>query len=161
MAVLDAFSKVQDFGALLREPAQSHSCGEDIEITILHILQHCPRHSCPTRKSIDLLKSIWTCWWMCRRTKLHVFKALIMHFFLYRSETWTLSCLGLVLMPLQQVLPPYCCVQLPESCVQPTVSSWDQCRTCYLYKSASTDTWLDRWGQFCPPGRLFRFIVRN
>ncbi|XP_069987678.1 uncharacterized protein [Penaeus vannamei] len=39
----------------------------------------------------SLDKSIWKCWYLCRRTKLRVFKALIMRVLLYSSGTWTLS----------------------------------------------------------------------
>ena len=39
----------------------------------------------------SLDKSIWRCQYLCRRTKLRVFKALIMPVLLYGSETWTLS----------------------------------------------------------------------
>ncbi|XP_069970519.1 uncharacterized protein [Penaeus vannamei] len=40
----------------------------------------------------SLDKSIWRCQYLCRRTKLQFFKALIMLVLLYGSETWTSSC---------------------------------------------------------------------
>ncbi|XP_070000729.1 uncharacterized protein [Penaeus vannamei] len=40
----------------------------------------------------SLDKSIWRCRYLCRRTILRIFKALIMPVLLYGSETWTLSC---------------------------------------------------------------------
>ncbi|XP_069983757.1 uncharacterized protein [Penaeus vannamei] len=40
----------------------------------------------------SLNKSLWRCRYLCRRTKLRVFKALIMPVLLYGSETWILSC---------------------------------------------------------------------
>ncbi|XP_047494982.1 uncharacterized protein LOC125043072 [Penaeus chinensis] len=35
-------------------------------------------------------KSIWRCWYLCRGTKLHVFKTLMLPVLLYGSGTWTL-----------------------------------------------------------------------
>ena len=121
MAALDAFSneakplglevswtktKVQEFGDLLGEPVQSvRACGEDIEVTesftYLGSVVHnsgLSDHEVSRRIGLaagvmnSLNKSIWRCRYLCRRTKLRVFKALIMPVLLYGSETWTLSC---------------------------------------------------------------------
>ncbi|XP_069972230.1 uncharacterized protein [Penaeus vannamei] len=40
----------------------------------------------------SLDKCNWRCRYLCRRTKLHVFTALIMPVLLYDSETWISSC---------------------------------------------------------------------
>ena len=121
VAALDAFSneakplglevswtktKVQEFGDLLGEPVQSvRACGEDIEVTesftYLGSVVHnsgLSDHEVSRRIGLaagvmnSLNKSIWRCRYLCRRTKLRVFKALIMPVLLYGSETWTLSC---------------------------------------------------------------------
>ena len=120
VAALDAFSneakplglevswtktKIQDFGGLLGEPVQSiHACGEDVEVTesftylgsVVHISglsdqEVSRRIGLATGAVNSINKSIWRCRYLCRRTKLRVFKALILPVLLYGSETWTLS----------------------------------------------------------------------
>ena len=121
VAVLDAFTneakplglevswtktKIQDFGGLLGDHIQSiRACGEDIDITqsftylgsVVHDSglsdQDVSRRiglAAGVMNSLD--KSIWRCRYLCRKTKLRVFKALVLPVLLYGSETWTLSC---------------------------------------------------------------------
>ena len=98
-------TKVQDFGGLLGEPAQSiRACGEDIEVTqnftylgsVVHNSglsdQEVNRRiglAAGVMNSID--RSVWRSRYLCRGTKLRVFRALILPVLLYGSETWTLS----------------------------------------------------------------------
>ena len=99
-------TKIQDFGDLLGEPVQSvRACGEDIEVTesftyLGSVVHNSGLSDQEVNRRIGLAagvmnsleKSIWRCQYLCRRTKLRVFKALIMPVLLYGSETWTLSC---------------------------------------------------------------------
>ncbi|XP_070000270.1 uncharacterized protein [Penaeus vannamei] len=104
-------TKVQDFGNLLREPVWLvRACGEDIEVTesftyLDSVVHNSGLSDQEVSRWIGLVtgvmnslnKSFWRCRYLCRRTKLQVFKALIMPILLYGSETWTLS--SLVLRP--------------------------------------------------------------
>ena len=98
-------TKVQVFGDLLDDAVRSvHACGEDIEIkesfTYLGSVVHNSGRSDQevlrrlglaygVMDSID--KSIWRCRYLSRRTKLRIFKSLVLPVFLYGCETWTLS----------------------------------------------------------------------
>ncbi|KAG0710593.1 putative uncharacterized transposon-derived protein F52C9.6 [Chionoecetes opilio] len=98
-------TKVQVFGDLLDEAVQSvHACGEDIEIlesfTYLGSAVHNvggSRQEVLRRIGIahgvmdSLSGSIWRCRYLCRRTKIRIFKSLVIPVLLYGSETWTLN----------------------------------------------------------------------
>ncbi|KAG0710786.1 putative epidermal cell surface receptor [Chionoecetes opilio] len=90
-------TKVQVFGGLLDEAVQSvHACGEDIEIlesfTYLGSAVHNDRGS---RQEVlrrigiahgvmdSLSGSIWRCRYLCRRTKIRIFKSLVIPVLLY------------------------------------------------------------------------------
>ncbi|KAG0726800.1 DNA-directed RNA polymerases I, II, and III subunit RPABC2 [Chionoecetes opilio] len=98
-------TKVQVFGDLLDEAVQSvHACGEDIEIlesfTYLGSTVHNDggsRQEVLRRIGIahgvmdSLSGSIWRCRYLCRRTKIRIFKSLVIPVLLYGCETWTLN----------------------------------------------------------------------
>ncbi|KAG0714105.1 LINE-1 retrotransposable element ORF2 protein [Chionoecetes opilio] len=98
-------TKVQVFGDLLDEAVQSvHACGEDIEIlesfTYLGSAVHNDggsRQEVLRRIGIahgvmdSLSGSIWRCRYPCRRTKIRIFKSLVIPVLLYGCETWTLN----------------------------------------------------------------------
>ncbi|KAG0730425.1 2-hydroxyacylsphingosine 1-beta-galactosyltransferase [Chionoecetes opilio] len=98
-------TKVQVFGDLLDEAVQSvHACGEDIEIlesfTYLGSAVHNDggsRQEALRRIGIahgvmdSLSGSIWRCRYLCRRTKIRIFKSLVIPVLLYGCETWTLN----------------------------------------------------------------------
>ncbi|KAG0729032.1 tRNA (uracil(54)-C(5))-methyltransferase [Chionoecetes opilio] len=98
-------TKVQVFGDLLDEAVQSvHACGEDIEIlesfTYLGSAVHNDggSHQEVLRRIgiahgvMDSLSgSIWRCRYLCRRTKIRIFKSLVIPVLLYGCETWTLN----------------------------------------------------------------------
>ncbi|KAG0712108.1 ATPase family AAA domain-containing protein 3-B [Chionoecetes opilio] len=98
-------TKVQVFGDLLDEAVQSvHACGEDIEIlesfTYLGSAVHNDggsRQEVLRRIGIahgvmdSLSGSIWHCRYLCRRTKIRIFKSLVIPVLLYGCETWTLN----------------------------------------------------------------------
>ncbi|KAG0724746.1 hypothetical protein GWK47_039977 [Chionoecetes opilio] len=98
-------TKVQVFGDLLDETVQSvHACGEDIEIlesfTYLGSAVHNDggsRQEVLRRIDIahgvmdSLSGSIWRCRYLCRRTKIRIFKSLVIPVLLYGCETWTLN----------------------------------------------------------------------
>ncbi|KAG0710480.1 hypothetical protein GWK47_022710 [Chionoecetes opilio] len=98
-------TKVQVFGDLLDEAVQSvHACGEDIEIlesfTYLGSAVHNDggsRQEVLRRIGIahgvmnSLSGSIWRCRYLCRRTKIRIFKSLVIPVLLYGCETWTLN----------------------------------------------------------------------
>ncbi|KAG0712996.1 TBC1 domain family member 16 [Chionoecetes opilio] len=98
-------TKVQVFGDLLDEAVQSvHACGEDIEIlesfTYLGSAVHNDggsRQEVLRRIGIahgvmdSLSGSIWRCRYLCRRTKIWIFKSLVIPVLLYGCETWTLN----------------------------------------------------------------------
>ncbi|XP_069993548.1 uncharacterized protein [Penaeus vannamei] len=98
-------TKIQDFGDLLGEPVQSvHVCGEDIKITgsfayLGRVVHNSGLSDQEVNRWIGLAvgvinsldKSIWRCRYLCRRTKLSIFKTLIMPVLLYGSEIWTYS----------------------------------------------------------------------
>ena len=98
-------TKVQVFGGLLDETVQSvHACGEDIEIlesfTYLGSVVHNSggsRHEVLRRIGLahgvmdSLNMSIWRCRYLCRRTKIRIFKSLVLPVLLYGCETWTLN----------------------------------------------------------------------
>ncbi|XP_069970268.1 uncharacterized protein [Penaeus vannamei] len=125
-------TKIQVFGDFLGEPVRSvRACGEDIEVTegfkyLGNVVHNYGLSDQNVSKRIRLAaglmnsldKSIWRCRYLCRRTKLRVFKALIMPLLLYVSETWTPAPWSLVLMPF--VICPG--VLLAGSRVQPTVA---------------------------------------
>ncbi|KAG0714561.1 Retrovirus-related Pol polyprotein from type-1 retrotransposable element R2 [Chionoecetes opilio] len=98
-------TKVQVFGDLLDEAVQSvYACGEDIEIfesfTYLGSAVHNDggsRQEVLRRIGIahgvmdSLSGSIWRCRYLCRRTKIRIFKSLVIPVLLYGCETWTLN----------------------------------------------------------------------
>ena len=98
-------TKVQAFGGLLDDTVQSvHACGEDIEVlesfTYLGSVVHNNGGSSQdvTRRiglaqgvMNSLNTSIWRCRYLCRRTKIRVFKSLVLPVLLYGCETWTLT----------------------------------------------------------------------
>ena len=98
-------TKVQVFGGLLDETVQSvHACGEDIEIletfAYLGSVVHNSggsRHEVLRRIGLahgvmdSLNVSIWRCRYLCRRTKIRLFKSLVLPVLLYGCETWTLN----------------------------------------------------------------------
>ncbi|KAG0724373.1 putative uncharacterized transposon-derived protein F52C9.6 [Chionoecetes opilio] len=98
-------TKVQVFGGLLDETVQSvHACGEDIEIletfTYLGSTVHNDggsRQEVLRRIGIahgimdSLSTSIWRCRYLCSRTKIRIFKSLVIPVLLYGCETWTLN----------------------------------------------------------------------
>ena len=98
-------TKVQVFGGLLDETVQSvHACGEDVEIsenfTYLGSVVH---NNGGSRQEVlrriglahgvmdSLSTSIWRCRYLCRRTKIRIFKSLVVPVLLYGCETWTLN----------------------------------------------------------------------
>ena len=98
-------TKVQVFGSLLHETGQSiHACGEDIDIldsfTYLGSVVHNNGGSCQEvlqRIGLaygvmdSLSTSIWGCRYLCRRTKIRIFKTLVIPLLLHGCETWTLN----------------------------------------------------------------------
>ena len=100
-----AKTKVQVFGGLLDETVRSvHACGEDIDIldsfTYLGSVVHNnggSRHEVMRRIGLahgvmdSLNASIWRCRYLCRRTKIRIFKSLVLPVLLYGCETWTLN----------------------------------------------------------------------
>ncbi|KAG0712555.1 hypothetical protein GWK47_018223 [Chionoecetes opilio] len=98
-------TKVQVFGELLDEAVQSvHACGEDIEIlesftylgSAVHndggSRQEVLRQIGIAHGAMDSLSgSIWRCRYLCRRTKIRIFKSLVIPVLLYGCETWTLN----------------------------------------------------------------------
>ncbi|KAG0724267.1 putative uncharacterized transposon-derived protein F52C9.6 [Chionoecetes opilio] len=98
-------TKVQVFGDLLDEAVQSvHACGEDTEIlesfTYLGSAVHNDggsRQEVSRRIGIangvmdSLSGSIWRCRYLCRRTKIRIFKSLVIPVLLHGCETWTLN----------------------------------------------------------------------
>ena len=98
-------TKVQVFGGLLDETVQSvHACGEDIDIsetfTYLGSVVHKngeSGHEVLRRIGLahgvmdSLNASIWRCRYLCRQTKIRLFKSLVIPVLLYGCETWTLN----------------------------------------------------------------------
>ena len=98
-------TKVQEFGDLLDDAVRSvHACGEDIEVlesfTYLGSVVHKTggsAHDVNRRIGMahgvmdSLNTSIWRCRYLCRRTKIRVFKSLVLPVLLYGCETWTLN----------------------------------------------------------------------
>ena len=97
-------TKVQDFGDLLEPVHSVRACGEDIEVTesftyLGSVVHNSGLSDQEVSRRIGLAagvmnslnKSIWRCLYLCIRTKLQVFIALVMPVLLYGSETWTLS----------------------------------------------------------------------
>ena len=98
-------TKVQVFGALLDETVLSfHVCGEDIDILdsfkYLGNVVHNNGGSCQeVLRQIGLVHgvmdsfstSIWHCRYLCRWTKIQIFKLPMILVLLYGCETWTLN----------------------------------------------------------------------
>ncbi|KAG0710422.1 DNA polymerase alpha catalytic subunit [Chionoecetes opilio] len=98
-------TKVQVFGGLLDETVQSvHACGEDIEIlecftylgSAVHndggSRQEVLRRIGVTHGVMDSLsRNIWRCRYLCKRTKIRIFKSIVIPVLLYGCETWTLN----------------------------------------------------------------------
>ncbi|XP_069971579.1 uncharacterized protein [Penaeus vannamei] len=87
-------SKIQDFEGLLREPAQSiRDCsylGSAVHVSGLSDQEVSRRIDLAAGDMNSVNKRIWRCRYLSR-TKLRVFKALILPILLYVSETWTVS----------------------------------------------------------------------
>ena len=79
-------------------------CGEDVEVverfiylgSDIHVSASCEsevtRHlgrACGVIDSLD--HGVWRCWYLCGRTKVHVFRSLVLPVLLYGCETWTLT----------------------------------------------------------------------
>ena len=98
-------TKIQAFGDLLDDAVQSvQACGENIEVwskfTYLgSVIHNSGTSDYDVNRRLGLAygvmnslnKSIWRCRYLCRRTKLRIFKSLVLPVFLYGSETWTLN----------------------------------------------------------------------
>ncbi len=98
-------TKVQAFLGLLDDTVQSvHACGEDIEVldsfTYLGgVVHNNGRSDQEVIRRIGLAygakdslnTSIWRCRYLCKRTKLRLFKTLVLPVLLYGCETWTLN----------------------------------------------------------------------
>ncbi|KAG0724748.1 LINE-1 retrotransposable element ORF2 protein [Chionoecetes opilio] len=98
-------TKVQVFGDLLDEAVQSvHACGEDIEILESFTYHSSAVHNDGgSRQEVlrrigiahdvmdSLTGSIWRCRYLCRRTKIRIFKSLVIPVLPYGCETWTLN----------------------------------------------------------------------
>ncbi|KAG0723224.1 putative protein in type-1 retrotransposable element R1DM [Chionoecetes opilio] len=98
-------TKVQVFGDLLDEAVQFvHACGEDIEILeSFKYLGSAVHNDGGSRQEVlrrigiahgvmdSLSGSIWRCRYLCRRTKIRIFKSLVIPVLLYGCETWTLN----------------------------------------------------------------------
>ena len=98
-------TKIQVFRSLLDETVQSiHAYGEDIDIldsfTYLGIVVHnnggsrqkVLRQVGLARGVMDSLStSIWYYWYLCKRTKIRIFKSLMIPVLLYGCETCTLN----------------------------------------------------------------------
>ena len=89
-------TKVQVFGGLLSETVQSiHVCGENIDILdSFKYLSSGWSHQKVLRQIglahgvMDLLStSIWCCRYLCRWTKIRIFKSLVIPVLLYGCET--------------------------------------------------------------------------
>lgn len=98
-------TKVQEFGNLLDVDVQSvHVCGENIEIldsfTYLgSVVQSDGGSDREVTRRLGLAygvmdslnRSIWRCRYLTRRTKIRLFRALVIPVLLYGCETWTLN----------------------------------------------------------------------
>ena len=98
-------TKVQVFGDLLDEAVRSvNVCGENIDIFEKFTYLGSDVHN-DGRSTHEVLRrigmaygvmdslnsSIWRCRYLCRRTKIRVFKTLVLPVLLYGCETWTLN----------------------------------------------------------------------
>ena len=98
-------TKVQVFKGLLDETVQSiHACSEDIDILdSLKYLGSVVHNNGGSRQEVlrwiglaygvmdSLSTSIWRCRYLHRRTKIRIFKSLVIPVLLYGCETWTLN----------------------------------------------------------------------
>ena len=98
-------TKVQVFGGALDETVQSvQACGEDIEIlknfTYLGSVMYNDGWSSQegtrwiglAHGVMDLLNTnIWHCRYLCRKTKIRIFKSLVIPVLLNGCEAWTLT----------------------------------------------------------------------
>ncbi len=105
LEVFWAKTKVQAFGGLLYDTVQSvHACGEDIEVLesftyLASVVHDNGRSDQEVIRRISLAygamdsfnRSIWRCRYLCRRTKLRIFKTRVLPVLLYGCETWTLN----------------------------------------------------------------------
>ena len=96
---IQAFNDILD-ATILSEPV----CGEDVEVTErftyhgsdTHVSAGCEpevnRHLGRAWGVMDSLDhGVWCCQCMCRRTKIRVFRSLVLPVLLYGCETWTLT----------------------------------------------------------------------
>ena len=98
-------TKVQAFGGLLDDTVESvHTCGENIEVSerftylgsVVHndggSGQEVNRRIGLAHGVMDSLNtSIWRCRYLRRKTKIRIFKSLVLPVLLYACETWTLN----------------------------------------------------------------------
>ena len=96
-------TKMQVFGGVLDERVQCvYECGKDIEIlkNFTHrgsVVHNDGGSSLEVTRRIGLghgvmdSLNIWRCRCLCRRTKIQIFKSLVIPVLLYGCETWTLS----------------------------------------------------------------------
>ena len=96
---IQAFNDILD-AAVLSVPV----CGEDVEVTERftylgsdsHVSAGCEPevNKCLVRTEgvMDSLdRGVWCCRYLCRRTKVRVFKSLVLPILLYECQTWTLT----------------------------------------------------------------------
>ena len=96
---IQAFNDILD-AAILSVPV----CGEDVEVTEsftdfgsdIHVSAGCEpeviRHLGRAWGVMDSLDhGVWCCRYLCRRTKVRVFRSLVLPVLLYGCETWTLT----------------------------------------------------------------------
>ena len=96
---IQAFNDILD-AAILSVPV----CTEDVEVTVrftylgsdIHVSAGCEsevnRRLGRTWEVMDSLDhGVWCCRYLCRRTKVRVFRSLVLPVLLYGWETWTLT----------------------------------------------------------------------
>ena len=98
-------TKVQVFGGLLDETVQSiHVCGEDIDILdSFKYIGSVDHNNSGSRQEVlrriglahgvmdSFSTSIWRCRYLCRRTKIRIFKSMVIPVLLFDCEIWTLD----------------------------------------------------------------------
>ena len=95
---IEAFNDILD-AAILSVPV----CSEDVEVTErftylgsdIHVSAGCePEVNRYLGRAWGVMDSldhgVWRCWYLCRRTKVRVFRSLLLPVLLYGCETWTL-----------------------------------------------------------------------
>ena len=98
-------TKIQPFNDILDAAVFSVSvCGEDVEVTErfaytdsdIHVFASCGpevnRHLGRAWGVMDSLDNgVWRCWYLCGRTKVQVFRSLVLPVLLFGCETWSES----------------------------------------------------------------------